>query len=125
MLIGRMQMETTDIRRCTVDFGKSWLDPGEQLTGTTAPLVELMGAWVPGPYPSYPDNVVPNPVLPEDPTPLELENWIVLPDKKKLQMFLAEGTPGNFYRVSFVATGSSGRAQTVEIIMSVKHAPTG
>jgi hypothetical protein len=125
MLIGRMQKEMTDIRRCTVDFGTSWLDSGETIQEITDPMAELMGAWVPGPYPSWPDNTIPNVTLPDDPTPLLVDFWIILPTSTQVQMFLSSGTPGNFYRVSFIATGASGRAQTVEVIMSVKPQPTG
>jgi hypothetical protein len=125
MLVGRLQKETTDIRRATVDFGKAWLDSGETLQSFTDPLVELMGAWVPGPYPSWPDNVIPATVLPPDPTPLVMDFIIMIPGGKLVQMFVSSGTPGNFYRISFTASGTSGRAQTVELVMSVKHQPTG
>lgn len=125
MLIGRMNKENSDIRRATVDFQQCWADSGESLQRFDGPVIELMGAWIPGPPMGFPDNTVPNVELPDDPTPLALDLAILLPGVNKIQLFFSEGTPGNIYRITLVGYGSSGRAQTVEIMMTVKEQPTG
>ena len=125
MLVGRMFKENTDVSRCTVDFGARWLDAGETLTAVTTPTIDLLGAWQPGPVPFWPDDSIPNVELPPDPTPLLLDFAAALPGGLLVQLFLSAGTAGNFYRVSFIGTGSSGRAQTVELIMNIKPPPGG
>ena len=113
MIIGRVTKHPTEVRRWIADFAQ-WADDGEIIESLTTPEEELLpAAWV-GPWPAVPE---PAQIaeLPDDPTPLVVVSSEVSTEGRYVTVFYEDGTDGNRYVLSYVATGSSGRTAHVAI----------
>lgn len=118
-LVGKTIKASAETKRVIIDFA-DWLDAAETVDDITTPVVGLQAeAWVgPWPPPIIVDQV---PVIPDDATPLVCSSsQIVTPAGRYVYLFLDDGTVGNSYSVTFVATGSSsGRTKEVRVDVSV------
>lgn len=118
MLVGRSPKDSATIRRVTVDFiTNGWLDTGETILSVTTPVVvvEQIAVWQNGTLAT-----VPFP-LPPDTTPLAVNSIAIVSSSQKVQLMLGLGTPGLTYKVTFVATGSSGRVEQIDLIVFVRQ----
>lgn len=116
MLVGRLTKDSADLRRATVDFiTNNWLDSGETITSITTPAIVVeQNAVVNFP----PGQAFPAPV---DSTPLTLASSAIVSSSQKVKLMLSVGTPGLTYKVTFVATGTSGRHKQVDLLVSVRE----
>ncbi len=122
MIVGRINKDSAEIRRITVDFAAdqagSWLDPGEVIGSFSTPVivVQQLAVWNCG---------VPMlgvAALPADTTPLQLINSAISTDGTQVGFLIGSGTPGLTYKFTFVAAGSlSGRTKQIDIIVTVRE----
>lgn len=113
MIIGRVTKDPAEVRRWVADF-RSWLDDGEIVESISEPEIELLPAAWAGPWPASPrpPEVA---TLPDDPTPITVVSYEVTEDGSYTQVFYEGGTDGNRYKLSLLATGSSGRSKLIEL----------
>ncbi len=115
MLVGRLNKEPTDTSRFTVDF-TPWVDTGETITAFTTPVITDVTNSFPAPFSLYPAPPVYPPFV--DPSPLLVSSSYLLTGLQ-VQMLVIDGSIGRVYQVQFVATGSSGRLKTIEVLVNV------
>lgn len=118
MLVGRINKDSSEQRRITVDFSE-WLDTDETIASTTTPVivVEMLATWQSGVWSSNPPIV--DPIA--DTTPLQLETMVTVTGGQMVQLWVGVGTPGVTYKLTFDATGStSNRVAQIDILVSVR-----
>lgn len=116
MLTGRLNKDSADASRVTVDFTQ-WLDTNEKITSITSPtvVVEQAATWQAGAWTTQP----PPPVT--DSTPLLVANSFIIANGTEVQLVITVGTPGLTYKVTFVATGSSSlRVKQIDLLVTVR-----
>jgi hypothetical protein len=112
--------EWTDVSMVVFDF-KSWLGPDQYLASASNVLFQTSpqsqaGVWVPFPGGCCQDAQAP---LPPDTNPLTLAGLAILPDGKKVELSVGNGTPGLSYLASFyVAAGPYARRKEVGVVMT-------
>lgn len=117
MLLDRIIKETTDIPRVILDLS-DWLDPSEVVKAIVSASVSLgTTGWSLSPY--VPGAAPP----PYDPTPLLIQSFTMDSTNTQLIVFVAYGTPGNAYTVTFVLAGTSARQITIELAVQVSGVP--
>lgn len=120
MIVGRTTKDSATIRRVTVDFTTNgWLDTGETISGVTTPVVvvEQQAVWYNGALSTTP---IPPPV---DSAPLVVNSITIIGSSTMVQLMLGVGTPGLTYKVTFVATGTSGREEQIDLLVMVRTPP--
>lgn len=124
MLVGKTTKTNLERRRVTITF-EEWLDEGETIASITTPVVALQANAWPGPWPDS-TPILATPVVPDDPTPMVVANSYIIASDTKVQLFFEDGTEGNSYAVTFVATGSSStREVEIRVDVSVRAVYSG
>lgn len=116
MLTGRLNKDSADASRVTLDFSQ-WLDTNETITAISTPtvVVEQLATWQAGAWTNQP----PPPVT--DSTPLVVANSFIVDSSTQVQLILAVGTPGLTYKITFVATASSSfRLKQIDLLVNIR-----